>query len=90
MTIAPKSACKNRIRAYWNGTEILDGTCSTVIACQIIESMAEEFAGLTAHNCRIEAHRVAIGLLNGPAGAATHFYFDAGAENGCAEVRVNF
>jgi hypothetical protein len=82
------TAATNRIRAYWNGTEILNGKCSKVLACQIIRGFHEDFAGKSRAAVIDEAERIAAGLLNASDGAATHFYFKD--DTGAIEVCVNF
>ena len=82
------SAATQQVRAYWNGVEILNGKCSRAMACQIICSMQDEFAGSSHQACELEASRVAASFLNSGIGAATHFLFSD--ETGSAEVCVNF
>jgi hypothetical protein len=81
------SAATNQIRAYWNGTEILNGKCSKALACQIIRGFADDFAGKSHAAVIEEAERIAVRLLNASAGASTYFHFKD--DTGEIEVYVN-
>lgn len=80
-----KTAANREIDVLWNGTTVLRGVCSTVMGCQIIRSMADEFAGESQKRAIELAEILSARLLNDQGSSATFEFSD---ETGSAMVIV--